>query len=280
VNEDGSLTCCGRANRYFVNNEGIRFDAGIVETSIGEQPNISACAIVPNYDKTLHDTLPSLYVQTVTSGPLAEKTVQQALFNVFIKDGKFVETNLPTQCVIADKLPITQTGKVSIYDIQKNSVDGRYFRIDAIRDNDTLVDIKLIPITGKEPFGRHGIPSELQKDLDSLRGGMSVFDKLSGFKPAGADEGQQAPQGFGYQQMPNFMPQGFGYQPMPEGQQAPQGFGYQQMPNFKPQGFGYQPKAEGQQMPEGMQMSPVFGQIMNILGFFFKNSQNDYDYED
>ena len=319
VNEDGSMTCCGRANRFFVNNEGIRFDAGIVETSIGEQPNIAACAIVPNYDKALHDTLPSLYVQTVTSGPLAEKTVQQALFNVFIKDGKFVETNLPTQCVIADKLPITQTGKVSIYDIQKNGVGGRYFRIDAIRANDALVDIKLIPVSGNEAYGAHGIPLELQKDLDSLMGGMSMIDKLSGFKPPKADDGQQDPQGFGYQQMPNFKPQGFGYQPMPEGQQAPQGFGYQQMPNFKPQGFGYQPGAEGQQMPnfkpqgfgyqqmpnfkpqgfgyqpafpmgsdnapDGAQpfnaaMPPMFSQLMNLLGFFFKNSNDDVDYED
>jgi hypothetical protein len=93
-------------------------------------------------------------------------------------------------------------------------------------------------------------------------------------------EGQQMPQGFGYQQMPNFQPQGFGYQPKAEGQQAPQGFGYQQMPNFQPQGFGYQPMAEGQQAPQGQQMPPMFSQLMNILGFFFKNSQNDYDYED
>ena len=102
--------------------------------------------------------------------------------------------------------------------------------------------------------------------------------------------------------MPNFKPQGFGYQPMPEGQQVPQGFGYQQMPNFKPQGFGYQPMPEGQQAPQGFgyqsgptanagdapdgaqpfsgAMPSTFSQLMNILGFFFKNSQNDYDYED
>ena len=68
-------------------------------------------------------------------------------------------------------------------------------------------------------------------------------------------EGQQAPQGFSYQQMPNFQPQGFGYQPMAEGQQAPQGFNYQQMP-------------------------AMISQLMNILGLYFKKSQDDYDYED
>ena len=362
VNEDGSLTCCGRANRFFINNEGIRFDAGIVETSIGAQPDVESCAIVPDYSKALHDTMPSLYVQTVTSGPLAVKTVQQALYNVFIRDGKFAETNLPTQCVIADKLPITQTGKVSIYDIQKNGVkNGKYFRVEAIRVDNALADIKLIPIPGKDVFSGHGVPEELLKDQESFMN-MSNFGSMGGGNTVGADN-QQAPQGFGYQQMPNFQPQGFGYQQMPnfqpqgfgyqqmpnfqpqgfgyqqmpnfqpqgfgyqqmpnfqpqgfgyqpktEGQQMPQGFGYQQMPNFQPQGFGYQPNTEGQQTPQGFgyqQMSnfqpqgfgyqtgsadavggsqpfngampAMMGQIMNILGFFFKNSQDDYDYED
>ena len=95
------------------------------------------------------------------------------------------------------------------------------------------------------------------------------------------------PQGFGYQQMSNFKPQGFGYQPMAEGQQMPQGFGYQQMPNFKPQGFGYQPGSTvgSGDAPDGAQtfnaaMPAMMSQLMNILGFFFKSSQNDYDYED
>ena len=279
VNEDGSLACCGRANRYFVNNEGIRFDAGIVETSIGQQPNIEACAIVPDYSKLLHDTMPSLYVKTVTSGPASVKTVQQALCNVFIRDGKIAETNMPTQCVIVDKLPMTTTGKVSVYEIQKNGVEnGKIFRIDSIRANDELVDIKLTPAVGSIVFTGHGAPVELQKDMDDYFGGMS---KLIGFKPPKADDGQQAPQGFGYQQMPNFQPQGFGYQQMPNFQ--PQSFGYQQMPNFQPQGFGYQPMAEGQQAPQGFnyqQMPAMMSQLMNILGLYFKNSQDDYDYED
>ena len=91
------------------------------------------------------------------------------------------------------------------------------------------------------------------------------------------------PQGFGYQQMPNFQPQGFGYQPNTEGQQTPQGFGYQQMSNFQPQGFGYQTgsaDAVGGSQPFNGAMPAMMGQIMNILGFFFKNSQDDYDYED
>ena len=305
VNEDGSLTCCGRANRYFVNNEGIRFDAGIAETSIGAQPDIESCAIVPEYSKTLHDTVPSLYVKTVTSGPLAVKTVQQALYNVFIRDGKITETNMPTHCVIADQLPITQTGKVSIYEIQKNGVKGgKYFRVDSIRANEKLVDIKLTPVVGTVAFMGHGAPVELQNDLESFLRSFGEtppsgngdtegqqasqgfgYQQMPNFQPQGfgyqpMGEGQQAPQGFGYQQMPNFQPQGFGYQPMAEGQQAPQGFGYQQMPNFQPQGFGYQPMAEGQQAPQGQQMPPMFSQLMNILGFFFNNSQNDYDYED
>ena len=125
--------------------EGIRFDAGIVETSIGAQPDIESCALVPAYDKILHDTMPVLYVKTVPKGPMAEKAVYQALYNVFVRDGKSAESNLPSQCVIAEKLPFNGSGKVSIYEIQQNGVKGgRYYRIDPIRIDGKLVDIKLM----------------------------------------------------------------------------------------------------------------------------------------
>ena len=116
VNEDGSLTCIGRANKYFVNNEGVRFDAGLVETAVSAQPGIISCGLAPFYDKALHDTVPVLYVHAEGNHAAAIRTTRQALINVFIKDNKIVETNLPGQCVITNHIPLTTTGKVDVYD--------------------------------------------------------------------------------------------------------------------------------------------------------------------
>ena len=64
VNEDGSMTCIGRSNQFFVNNEGVRFDAGLVENAVSSQPGIAACGLAPEFHKTLHDNVPILYVAT------------------------------------------------------------------------------------------------------------------------------------------------------------------------------------------------------------------------
>ena len=37
-------------NKYFVNNEGVKFDAGLVETALSESPGIKKCALAPVYD--------------------------------------------------------------------------------------------------------------------------------------------------------------------------------------------------------------------------------------
>ena len=184
VNEDGSLTCCGRANRFFINNEGIRFDAGIVETSIGAQPDIESCAIVPAYDKMLHDTMPVLYVKTVPKGPLAEKAVHQALYNVFVRDGKYAESNLPSQCVIAEKLPFNGSGKVSIYEIQQNGVTGgRHYRIDPIRIDGKLVDVKLMPVAKEFAFGNYGVPEELMQDAEEAGIAFYLYNEALRINP-------------------------------------------------------------------------------------------------
>ncbi|MBQ7424799.1 MAG: AMP-binding protein, partial [Lachnospiraceae bacterium] len=62
INDDGSLTCIGRSNQFFVNNAGVRFDAGLVQTAITSQPGVRACGLAPEFHKTLHDNIPVLYV--------------------------------------------------------------------------------------------------------------------------------------------------------------------------------------------------------------------------
>ena len=164
VNEDGSLTCIGRSNQFFVNNAGIRFDAGLVENAISAQPGIAGCGIVPEFHKMLHDNVPTLYVET--SGSSDELgTVRNALIQVFIKDGKLAETNLPSMCVLVDSIPRNSGGKVDTKKLASGLVEGRRFNIKHVKLNDAIDDILLLPAPkGESATMSGGLPEELEND--------------------------------------------------------------------------------------------------------------------
>ena len=163
VNDDGSMTCIGRMNKYFVNNEGIRFDAGLVETATAAQPGIILCGLAPEYEKMIHDTIPVLYVQTEGSGKEAVQTVRQALINVFIYDNMIVETNLPGQCVISDQIPLTATGKVDVHRIAKEGAVGKRYKVQPVRNTEGLTDIRLEYVdASSDPSTWAGLPDELE----------------------------------------------------------------------------------------------------------------------
>ncbi len=162
VNEDGSLSCQGRANRYFVNNDGIKFNAGIVETSIAAEPGIKECVIVPWYDKLItHDTVPVLYVQTYDKVKKIE-TVRNALIHVFITNQKFKETNLPMQVVFVDEIPHNGNGKVDIYKITNGGISGKRYFVRPTRNKGELIDVRLEFVENKDALLWNGeTPSEL-----------------------------------------------------------------------------------------------------------------------
>lgn len=145
VGKDGSLTCHGRMNRFFVNNEGIKFDAGLIEVSLSGEPGIGECAIVPEFNKRLHDTVPVLYVTAEGKGKEARKTVEKALYNVFVNGRKAEETNLPTKCVICEELPHNRSGKVDIFKIINDGLSGEGYAISAVRVKGSAKDVKLLP---------------------------------------------------------------------------------------------------------------------------------------
>ena len=165
VNEDGSLTCIGRSNKYFVNNAGVRFNAGLVETAITAQPGIRACGLTPEFQKFIHDNVPVLYVET--SGDKSEELVvlRKALVQVFITDGKLAETNLPSQCVLTDSIPLNAGGKVDAKKLASGTVKGRRFHVKPVKLNEQTVDIILIPASeGENATQGAGMPEELEND--------------------------------------------------------------------------------------------------------------------
>lgn len=169
VNEDGSLSCQGRANRYFVNNDGVKFDAGIVETSIAAEPGIEACAVVPWFDKFLtHDTVPVLYVQACEKAKEVD-TVRNALIHVFITNQKFQETNLPMQVVFVDAIPRNANGKVDIYKITNGNISGKRYFVRPTRNKGALTDVQLELVENDEDLM---IKGETPSELSSVTHGM------------------------------------------------------------------------------------------------------------
>ncbi len=164
VNEDGSMTCIGRSNQFFVNNAGVRFDAGLVENAVTAQPGIAACGIVPEFHKMLHDNVPTLYVET-SSGRKEPGTVRNALIQAFIKDGKLAETNLPSMVVLVDSIPRNSGGKVDTKRLASGMVEGERFNVKHVRLNDRIEDILLLPAPkGESATTSGGLPEELEND--------------------------------------------------------------------------------------------------------------------
>ena len=139
---DGSLTYAGRMNRFFVNNEGVGFNAGIIETAVSGQEGIEACAVVPKYDKKIYDTIPVLYVQVSTAGSRARRTVRDALLRTFVDQERFDPDKLPKECVITNNIPYNATGKVDVNLITKGYVGGKTYTVEAVCRDGKLTGVE------------------------------------------------------------------------------------------------------------------------------------------
>ena len=165
VNEDGSLTCIGRSNHYFVNNAGVRFDAGLIETAVTSQPGVRACGLAPEFHKMLHDNVPVLYVEMTDTGVGKLATLHKALVQVFIKDELISDTNLPSQCVFVERMPLNSSGKVDAKKLASGTVKGDRFSVKPVTVEGKLLDILLVPAAeGELATMGAGIPQELEGD--------------------------------------------------------------------------------------------------------------------
>lgn len=146
VNENGSLTYLGRMDRYYINNEGVRFDAGLVETLMTKQEGIKECAVVPLYDKMLHDTQPGLVIALSDPGAAPDQVVKEAMVREFIQEDHIQDTNLPVMCTVVPALPHNATGKIDVHGLTSGEIMGMHFTVTPIRVEDKLVDIQLTPV--------------------------------------------------------------------------------------------------------------------------------------
>lgn len=168
--EDGSLYYAGRVDKYFVNNEDVRFESGLLETALSKEEGITACGVAPVFNKVIYDTVPVLYVETKKRGPEAVEAVRKALYNVYVRDDLDSKSSLPSGCVITKEIPFNAAGKVDVSRILKEEVKGRRLVISPVRRDGKLRDVLLAPAGAADNQLMFTVPDEFKKDArDHLR---------------------------------------------------------------------------------------------------------------
>ena len=143
VDPDGRITYLGRANRFFMRDEGRKYESGRVETEFSRLEDIKGCAIVPVYYKIEHDTIPMLCVEIVDGAGDPVDVVHDALRRVFVEEKTLSEDNIPSRVMLSEKLPRNTNGKIDLYQINQGQVSGDVYTVDVVRDGDQLLDFTL-----------------------------------------------------------------------------------------------------------------------------------------
>ncbi len=143
VNENGSFSYAGRADRYFVNNDGVHFEAGVVETAISRCEGIEKCAVVPLLDKRIHDTVPALYIVPKKNCKDGAELVRKALIRVYIEKALIDNDILPTQFTLVKDIPCNANGKIDIYRITRERLKGDAYDIVPVKKDNKLIDIEI-----------------------------------------------------------------------------------------------------------------------------------------
>ncbi|MBR1507858.1 MAG: acyl--CoA ligase [Eubacterium sp.] len=141
VNPNGSISYAGRLDKFFVNNDGVRFESGIVENEMDKQPGIDKCAVVPVLDKRIHDTVPVLYIIPENKDGDVCTDVLNALTRIFIEDGLDSSSSLPSQFIIVDNIPCNSNGKIDVFRITRERLKGTAYNIIPKRENGKLTKI-------------------------------------------------------------------------------------------------------------------------------------------
>ena len=143
VDKDGRITYLGRANRFFMRDEGRKYESGRVETVFSRLEEINGCAIVAVYYKIQHDTIPMLCIETLDGVGEPIDVVLNALRQVFIEEKTLSEDNIPSRVMLVEKLPRNTNGKIDLYSLNQGKVSGDIYTVDSVRAQDELSDFTL-----------------------------------------------------------------------------------------------------------------------------------------
>ena len=145
IEKDDRIVFLGRANRYFINEEGRKYESGRVETEIARQEGIGSCCVVPVYVKTTHDNMPMLCIQPLTTEEKPQETVIKALKQVFVVERTLPEDYIPFRVMITEELPRNGNGKTDLYKIGRGEVEGEIFTVETVKVLKHIKGFKLKP---------------------------------------------------------------------------------------------------------------------------------------
>ena len=185
VNEDGSLSFAGRADKYFVNNDGKKFDSGIVEKEMADHAAIDRCAVVPVFEKRIHDTVPVLYVVPARKGQHAAEDIRRAFVDVYVREKKIDAGNLPTQFMLVDDIPLNPNGKLDIFRITRERLGGAAYNLVPVQEGGELTDIRTEFVENINSMTAGTLPHGMENNS-----AYNVFDLFTG-GPSKGHAGQE-----------------------------------------------------------------------------------------
>ena len=144
VDEDGRITFLGRANRFFLREEGRKYESGRVEAEFSRLKVIENCGIVPVFLKSTHESVPMLCVKTLDGAGEPADVILQALRQVFIEEKALPEDYVPSRVMLADRLPLNANGKVDLFQLNRGLVSGDKYTVQLVREDGQLSDFELV----------------------------------------------------------------------------------------------------------------------------------------
>ena len=144
-------------------------------------------------------TVPVLYVVPKQKGDNAAESIRRAFVDVYIKEKKIATDNLPVQFMIVDDIPLNTNGKLDIYRITRERLQGSAYNIVPVRDDSgSLIDIKTEYVEHTSSMTAGTVP----EGMDG-RSSYNLFDLFNA-----PPQKKEAPKGFG--SLPFGMPFPFG----------------------------------------------------------------------
>ena len=161
VTEDGRITYLGRANRFFVRDEGRKYESGRVETGFSRLAYIENCGIVPVFHKQNHESVPMLCVKTLDDAGEPKDVILRALRQVFVDEKTLPEDHLPSLVMLAETLPLNINGKVDLFKLNRGEVAGEKYLVEAVYENGQLSNFELT-------FFEEGPADVVQQVIDDI----------------------------------------------------------------------------------------------------------------
>jgi acyl-coenzyme A synthetase/AMP-(fatty) acid ligase len=145
VDPDGRITYLGRANRFFMREEGRKYESGRVEAEFSRLEDIGGCAVLPVYRKLRHDTIPMLCIESRKGAGDPRDVARKAFCRVFIEEKTLTEDDIPSRVMLAEMLPRNANGKIDMYQLNRGEVSGDIYTVDPVREQDRISDFILTP---------------------------------------------------------------------------------------------------------------------------------------